>query len=111
MTDQEPDDQGEAAPGAPGESASADLGQRFVARLIDFVLLWAVFLVIIVPIVVVAIFSGSFGGAFGGLNRGGFVAGLAIGYLWGRAPQRTPAVRTAIAAGVGFVSLLAVIIA
>jgi len=76
MTDQEPDQQGEAAPGAPGESASADLGPRFLARLIDFVLLWAVFLVIIVPIVVVAIFSGSFGGAFGGLNLGGFVAGL-----------------------------------
>lgn len=76
MTDQEPDQQGEAAPGAPGESTSADLGPRFLARLIDFVLLWAVFLVIIVPIVVVAIFSGSFGGAFGGLNMGGFVAGL-----------------------------------
>jgi uncharacterized RDD family membrane protein YckC len=57
MTDQEPDQQGEAA-GAPGGSASADLGPRFLARLIDFVLLWVVFLVIIVPIVVVAIFSG-----------------------------------------------------
>ena len=44
-------------------------------------------------------------------HLGGFVAGLAIGYLWGRAPQRTPAFRTAIAAGVGFVSLLAVIVA
>lgn len=44
-------------------------------------------------------------------HLGGFVAGLAIGYLWGRAPQRTPAVRAAIAAAVGFVSLLAVIIA
>jgi uncharacterized RDD family membrane protein YckC len=76
MTDQEPDQQGETVPGAPGESASADLGPRFLARLIDFVLLWAVFLVIIIPIVVVAIFSGSFGGAFGGLNLGGFVAGL-----------------------------------
>jgi uncharacterized RDD family membrane protein YckC len=76
MSEQEFGEQGEAAAGTPRDSTAADLGPRFLARLIDFVLLWFVFVVIIVPIVVVAMFGGSFGGAFGGLNLGGIVAGI-----------------------------------
>ncbi len=78
MTDQEPDEQTDAAAGASGEVVAADLGPRALARLIDGVLLWVVFMVIIVPIVVVALFSGSFGfgAAFGSFSTGGFVAGI-----------------------------------
>jgi len=79
MTEHEPDDHGDTTAGASGEVVAADLGPRLLARLIDGVLLWVVFLVIIVPIVVVALFSGSFGigAAFGGgFSAGGFVAGI-----------------------------------
>ena len=44
-------------------------------------------------------------------HLGGFVAGLLIGYLWGLVPQKTASTRAGIAAGVGIVSLLAVILA
>lgn len=89
MTDQVPDEQSDVPAGASGEPVAADLGPRFLARVIDGVLLWVVFLVIIVPIVVVALFSGSFGfgAAFGGgFTTGGFVAGIVwaaivIGYF------------------------------
>ncbi len=88
MTDQEPDEQTDAAAGASGEVVAADLGPRALARLIDGVLLWVVFMVIIVPIVVVALFSGSFGfgAAFGSFSTGGFVAGfvwaaIVVGYF------------------------------
>ena len=70
----------ESLPQSPsGELGVADLGQRFLARLTDGVLLSVVFFAIIVPIVVVAVFSESFGsgGAFGGGFRGGsFVASI-----------------------------------
>ena len=78
MTNQGPGAQGDATAGAPGDGASADLGTRFLARLIDFALLWVVYLVVIVPIVVIAIFSGSYGGAIGGFGVGGFVAGVLL---------------------------------
>ena len=78
MTDQGSGEQGDALEGAPGDGASADLGPRFLARLIDFALLWVVYMVVIVPIVVIAIFSGSYGGAIGGFGIGGFVAGVLL---------------------------------
>lgn len=78
MTDQGPAEQGDATAGAQDNGASADLGKRFLARLIDFAILWVVYMVLIVPIVVIAIFSGSYGGAFGGLNIGGFIAALLL---------------------------------
>jgi len=57
---------------------AADLGVRFLARLIDSVLLWFVFLVIIVPLVIVAIFSGTggMGSAFGGIGFGNIVGSI-----------------------------------
>ncbi len=58
MTDQVPDEQSDVPAGASGEPVAADLGPRFLARVIDGVLLWVVFLVIIVPIVVVALSAG-----------------------------------------------------
>jgi uncharacterized RDD family membrane protein YckC len=89
MTDQERNEQGDAAAGGPEAVVAAGLGPRFLARLIDGVLLWLVFLVVIVPIIVVALFSGSFGfgSAFGGgFSVGGFVAGvvwaaIVVGYV------------------------------
>jgi len=89
MTDQpEPDQQGDAASGVPAETVSADIGPRFLARLIDGVLLGVVYVVIIVPIIVVAIFSGAsgVGSAFGGFSAGAFFAAIVfaaitIGYF------------------------------
>ena len=77
MTDREPDQQDDPAAVTSGVSASADLGVRFVARLIDGVLLGIVYMVLIVPIIVVAVFSGASGlGGFGGFGAGAFVAGI-----------------------------------
>jgi len=91
MTDQpEPDQQGDAASGVPvpAETVSADIGPRFLARLIDGVLLGVVYVVIIVPIIIVAIFSeaSGVGSAFGGFSAGAFFgavvfAAVAIGYF------------------------------
>ncbi|GMQ94860.1 MAG: hypothetical protein BMS9Abin12_2371 [Acidimicrobiia bacterium] len=87
MTDQEPDQQGDEAAGAPGTSASADLGQRFLARLIDGVLLWLIFVAIIAPIIV-GVFNGSpgVGAAFGGFGVDGVITGtvwaaFVVGYF------------------------------
>lgn len=78
VTDQEPDHAGESAPDAGTGVVGAELGVRFVARLIDGVLLWAVFAIIIVPIVVVAAFGEpfSFGTAYTGFGVDTFVAGV-----------------------------------
>ena len=88
MTDHEPDAQGDAGGGAASAGRAAELGTRFLARLIDGVVLWAVFAVIIVPIVVVALFSGSYGfGSVGtGVSLGSFVASVvfsavSVGYF------------------------------
>ncbi len=43
-------------------------------------------------------------------HLGGFLAGLAIGYLWGQVPNKTTMNRTAIAAAVGLVALFLVIV-
>lgn len=43
-------------------------------------------------------------------HLGGFLAGLAIGYFWGLVEKKTVATRTAIAAAVGVISLLSVIV-
>lgn len=78
MTEQDPEHTEEPTADDSGAAVSADLGVRFVARLIDSILLSIVFLVIIVPIVIVAIFSGSggFGSAFGGVGFGNIVGSV-----------------------------------
>ena len=53
-------------------------GRDLYARLIDFAILWVVYMVLIIPIVAIAIFSGSYGGAFGGFNIGGIMAALLL---------------------------------
>ena len=60
------------------------MGQRLGARLIDFVLLWIVSLVIIVPLLIGAIFSDvSAGGGFGfGFSVGSFVASIVSAALY-----------------------------
>lgn len=78
MTNHGSGEKSDATPGVPVDGASADVGPRFLARLIDFALLWVIYMVVIVPIVVIAIFSGSYGGAIGGLGVGGFVAGVLL---------------------------------
>lgn len=104
MTDQDPEQPGEpaavppepapvppepvATPADPQAVVGADLGVRFLARLIDGILLWIVMLVVIVPITF-AIFSGgsgfasAFGGTFsaGGLIAGAIWAAIIIGYF------------------------------
>ncbi len=89
MTESESDQPTEPTSDESASEVSADLGTRFLARLIDGILLAIVFMVIIVPIFVVAIFSGSagFGGVFGGgLGLGNLVgsiifAAVIIGYF------------------------------
>ena len=44
-------------------------------------------------------------------HLGGFLAGLAIGYFWGQLERKTVAGRTAIAAAIGVLALLSVIVA
>ena len=93
MTNHGSGEQGDAVESAPGSGASADLGPRFLARLIDFAMLWVAYLVVIVPIVVVAIFSGSYGSAIGGFSLGGIVAGIiwaaiVVGYFAGMESSR-----------------------
>ena len=73
---------------ASGAGAPADLGTRFLARLIDHILLFFVNFVIIVPLVVAAAFTGVGNGfdVFGGATVGGFVAAIVtaaitIGYF------------------------------
>jgi uncharacterized RDD family membrane protein YckC len=78
MTDHGPGEQGYATADASDRGASADLGKRFLARLIDFAILWVVYMVLIIPIVAISIFSGSYGGAFGGFNIGGVMAALLL---------------------------------
>ena len=75
MTDAGEEFQGDAT--VDGE-VPADLMTRFLARLIDSVLLWAVFMVVLVPIIVATIFStaSGFGGIFGGFSLSGIIVGL-----------------------------------
>jgi len=77
MTDGE---RGQQDSGAAGDEVPADLMPRFLARLIDGVLLWVVFMVILVPIMFSLIFSGTsgFGGFFGGFS----FTGILLGVIW-----------------------------
>jgi len=84
MTDQGPEQPGDfeqptpapppqpvPAPAASGMGAPADLGTRFLARLIDHILLGIVTFVIVIPLVIAAAFadvSTGFGGFFGGFG-------------------------------------------
>jgi len=78
LTDYQPGEQGVPEDVNVDGTVAADLMPRFLARLIDGMILWLVFVVIIVPIVVVAAFSGSggIGSTFGGFSTGGLVAGI-----------------------------------
>jgi len=105
MTDQGPDQQGDNAIGVPtppppapppaapiptpsGVGAPADLGLRFVARLIDLILIGIVTSVIIFPLIIATAFTGvgSAFNMFGGFSAGRIVfaiitAALTIGYF------------------------------
>jgi uncharacterized RDD family membrane protein YckC len=108
MTEQGPDQQGDITGGMPvppppqpiptppvsspapasGVGQPADLLTRFLARLVDHILLGIVIFVIIVPLVVAAAFTGVGGGfgMFGGFGVGDFVAAIVtaaitIGYF------------------------------
>lgn len=84
MTDYETNDQGSPSSGI---GAPADLGPRILARLIDYVILWAVIFVILVPLFIVFSILGSVGGVFGGgfslgsLFFGVIIAALVVGYF------------------------------
>jgi uncharacterized RDD family membrane protein YckC len=108
MTDQGPDQQGDGTGGMPvppppqptapppvsapavasGVGAPADLATRFLARLIDHILLGIVNFAIIVPLVIAAAFTGVGNGLnpFGGFSAGSLVAAIVtaaitIGYF------------------------------
>lgn len=96
MTDesaQGPEGHEEQAPAPPpsqpsGVGAPADVATRFVARLIDHILLGIVIFALVVPFVIGAMFAdlGGFGGMFSGFGAGSFVSGiisavLTIGYF------------------------------
>lgn len=73
---------------ASGVGAPADLGTRFLARLIDHILLGIVIFVIIVPVIVASAFAGAGNGLnmFGGFSAGSLVASIVtaaitIGYF------------------------------
>lgn len=76
-------------PGTPtsGIGAPADLGPRVLARLIDYLILWALFLVILFPLFLALSFLGSIGGVFGGgFSLGSLVfaiitAAIVVGYF------------------------------
>ena len=77
-----------APPMASGVGAPADLGTRFLARLIDHILLGIVNFVIIVPLIIAASFTGVGNGLnpFGGFSAGSLVAAIVtaaitIGYF------------------------------
>ena len=108
MTDQGPNQQGDSTGGMPvppppqpmtpppvsaptvasGIGAPADLGTRFLARLIDHILLGILNFAIIVPLIVAAAFTGVGNGLnpFGGFSAGSLVAAIVtaaitIGYF------------------------------
>lgn len=73
---------------ATGVGAPADVATRFVARLIDHILLGIVLFVIIVPFVIGAMFTNvsGFGGMFGGFGTGSLISSIVtavitIGYF------------------------------
>lgn len=61
-----------------GAGAPADVGTRFVARLIDFVLLGFVYSILVVPFVIAAVFTdvGGFGLPMFGTGIGSFMSSL-----------------------------------
>lgn len=65
------------------DAQGADIGIRFVARLIDHIILWIVTLIIIVPLVIGAMFSdlGS-NPFFGGFGAGAIVSGIVVAAIY-----------------------------
>lgn len=87
MTDQpqQPEPQFEPTP-PPAEGQPADLINRFLARLVDGILLGVVLSVLIVPLVIGAMFTGATFGLWSGFSLAAFVSGLVgalimIGYF------------------------------
>lgn len=81
MTDWESEQQGDAGIGSSGGLVAADLGPRFLARLIDSVLLMTVWLMVFVPLLIGAVFAGATG--VGGFSGGfGGIAGIVMGLIW-----------------------------
>jgi uncharacterized RDD family membrane protein YckC len=81
----EPDEIQEPAPAVPpaeapptGVGAPAEVGTRFIARIIDHILLAVVIFALIIPFVIGAMFAdvSGFSGFFGGAGVGSFVSGL-----------------------------------
>lgn len=72
-----------STPGAPGVGEAADVGTRFLARLIDHILLAIVLSVIFVPLVIGAIWAdvSGFSGMFGGFGAGSIVSGIVVAAL------------------------------
>lgn len=69
-------------PPPAGVGAPTDLGTRVIARIIDAVLLSAVFFILLVPFVIGAIFAEVSGfGMFGGFSGGSFFSGLIFAAL------------------------------
>lgn len=76
--DREPEEQ--QSTDAAGGEVPADLMPRFLARLIDGVILWLAFMVVVIPVVFSVIFSTSagFGGVFGGFG----LTQIIISIIW-----------------------------
>jgi uncharacterized RDD family membrane protein YckC len=67
-----------------GVGAPADLGPRILARLIDSILLWFVFSIVVIPLFIMLSLFGSYGSMFG-FGFGGFLyaiitTALVVGY-------------------------------
>lgn len=79
----EPTPTPEPSPGPSGPQAgeAADVGTRFIARLIDHVLLTIVIFILLVPLVIGAIFADVSG--FGNMLGGGFSAGSIVSGIVG----------------------------
>ncbi len=82
------DPQFEPTPPPPGgEAATADLGVRFLARLVDHILLTIVFVALVFPLILAAIFAdagdyfsmGTF--SLGSIVSAAVAAGVTIGYF------------------------------
>jgi uncharacterized RDD family membrane protein YckC len=69
-------------PPASGVGAPGDLGNRFLARLIDHILLGIVTFVIIVPLFIAAMFTDVSGfDFFGGFSAGSLVSGIVVAVI------------------------------
>ena len=84
MSDQGPGDPGGGAAPSSGVGAPADLGIRFLARLIDSILLGIAVSILLVPFVIGAMFDdvGSMGGLYGGFGAGAIISGVVAAAIY-----------------------------